>query len=395
MNLCKYFLASALMMSLVSMTTGCSIFGGEKDTIEISPSPVTQSAFPLSQLWSNSLSGNTKIYSQLSPAVNNNVVYAAGRKGQVKAIDLFTGKTLWNIDLSTSSFFRSQSALLSGGVSVDDKHVYLGSESANLYTLDKNNGSVIWQEMAKGEILAKPLASENKVIIRTTNGYLQAFEQDSGNLVWELQMDDEPTLSLRGQSTPAAAYGAIILGDDSGHVNAYFIKDGQLIWQQRISQPSGSTEIAKLNDVDSTPVIEKGLVYAIGYNGNIAALDLSNGQVVWKKALSSTHSFVLDKDHIFAVDQDDNLYALSKNGGSILWKQSDLLHRQLTNPIIYQDYVVVGDFEGYLYLVDINSGDIISKTQVSSSGLASDPVVADNKIIIQAKNGNVYTFGQK
>jgi len=395
MNLRKYFLASALAISLASITTGCSIFGGEKDTIEISPSPVTQSPFPLSQLWSNSLSGNTKIYSQLSPAINNNIVYAAGRSGQVKAIDLSTGKTLWNIDVSNSSFFRSQSALLSGGVSADDKYVYLGSERAVVYVLDKNNGTVVWQKDAKGEILAKPVVSENKVIIRTTNGYLQAFEQDTGNLVWEIQMDDEPILSLRGQSTPTTAYGAIVLGDDSGHVNAYFAQNGQLIWQQRISQPSGSTEIAKLNDVDTTPIIEQGLVYAIGYNGNIAALDLSNGQIIWKKVFSSTHGFVINKNRIFVVDQDDNLYALSKNGGSIIWKQSDLLHRQLTDPIIYQDYIVVGDFEGYLYLVDINSGEIFSKTQVSSSGLANEPVVADNKIIIQAKNGNVYTFGQK
>lgn len=394
MNLRKYFLTSTLVVSLTTMATGCSLFGGEVDTIEVSPSPVTQTAFPFSQIWSNSLSGNAKIYSQLSPVVNDNVVYAAGRTGQVKAIDLSTGNTKWNIDLSNSSLFRSQSALLSGGVSADDKYVYLGSERAKLYTLDKNNGSVIWQQDTKGEIVAKPISTDDMVIVRTTSGYLQALSQENGNEVWQTNLE-VPSLTLRGQSTPALAYGAIILGDDSGHVNAYFAKDGQLIWQQRISQPSGSTEIAKLNDVDTTPIIDQGLVYAIGYNGNIAALDLSNGQTVWKKSLSSTHSFVIEQNHIFVVDQDDNIYALAKNGGAVIWKQSDLLHRQLTDPIIYQNYVVVGDFEGYLYLIDINSGEVISKTQVSSSGLAADLTVADNKIIIQAKNGNVYAYGQK
>lgn len=394
MNLCKYFLASALTISLATMTTGCSLFGGEVDTIEVSASPETQTPFPLNQLWSSSLSGNAKIYSLLSPTTNDNVVYAAGRGGQVKAIDLTSGSTLWTVDLSNSSLFRSQSALLSGGVSADDKYVYLGSERAQLFTLDKSNGSIVWQKAAKGEIVAKPVSTEEKVIVRTTNGYLQAFDQQTGDEVWQTNME-VPTLTLRGQSTPAVAYGAILLGDDSGHVDAYFAKDGQLIWQQRISQPSGSTEIAKLNDVDTTPVVDQGLAYAIGYNGNIAALDLSNGQVVWKKALSSTNSFVIEKNHIFVVDQDDNIYALAKNGGSIIWKQSDLLHRQLTDPVVYQDYVVVGDFEGYLYLIDSNSGEIVSKTQVSSSGLAAQLTVTDNKIIIQAKNGNVYAYGQR
>lgn len=394
MNLRKYFLASALVASMASMTTGCSLFGGEVDTIEVAPSPVTQTTFPLNELWNNSLSGNTKIYSLLSPTVYDNVVYAAGRGGQVKAIDLATGKTLWNVDVSNSSIFRSQSALLSGGVNADDKYVYLGSERATLYTLDKSSGAIVWKKDVKGEVLAKPVSTESKVIVHTANGYLQALEQDTGNDIWDTNME-VPPLTLRGQSTPTVAYGAIILGDDSGHVNAYFAKDGQLIWQQRISQPSGSTEIAKLNDVDTTPVIEQGLVYAIGYNGNIVALDLSNGQTIWKKTLSSTHSIAINQNRIFAVDQDDNLYGLSKNGGAIIWKQSDLLHRQLTDPVIYQEYIVVGDYEGFLYLIDISTGDVVTKTQVSSSGLASKPIVVDNKIIIQAKNGNVYSYGPR
>lgn len=394
MNFRRYFLASALVVSIASLTTGCSLFGGEEDTIEVSPSPVTETSFPLSQTWSNSLSGNTKIYSLLSPTINNNIVYAAGRSGQVKAIDLMTGNTLWNIDLSDSSLFSSQSALLSGGVSADDNYVYVASERATVYALDKSNGKIVWQKEAKGEVLASPLSAEGKVIIHTANGYLQGLNKETGDEVWLVEMD-VPSLTLRGESTPTFAYGAIVVGDDSGRVNAYFVKDGQLIWQQRISQPKGSTEIEKLNDVDTTPVVEQGLVYAIGYNGSIVALDLSNGQTVWKKALGSTHSFTVDQNRIFAVDQDDNVYSLSKNGGSTLWKQSDLMHRQLTDPVIYQDYVVVGDFEGYLYLIDINSGNIISKTQVSSSGLRTKPIVVDNKIIIQAKNGNVYTYSQR
>lgn len=394
MNLRKYLLTSTLIISLASMTTGCSIFGGDEDNVLIPPSPTVQKPFPLSELWSNSLSGNAKIYSLLSPTVNNNTVYAAGRDGQVKAIDLSTGKTLWNVDVSNSSFFRSQSALLSGGVSTDDKYVYVGSERAVVYTLDKNNGSIVWQKDVKGEVLAKPVSTENEVVIHTGNGYLQVLQQETGDNVWEISMES-PSLSLRGQSTPTTAYGAIIIGDNSGHVNAYLAKDGQLIWQQRISQPKGSTEIAKLSDVNTTPIIEQNIVYAIGYNGNLAALDLSNGQIIWKKTLGSTNSFTINKEHIFVVDQDDNIYSLAKNGGAVIWKQSDLLHRQLTDPLIFNDYIVVGDFEGFLYLLDINSGEVISKTQVSSSGLAAKPIIADNKIIVQAKNGNVYAYGQK
>ena len=387
MKLSKYLFISVFIFSLA----GCSLFGGEEEIVQVSPSPTVSNQFQIKEVWRNSTSGNTRIYSLLGPINYDNAIYVASRSGQVKAIDLSNGHTIWDKNLSQSTLFSSKTALFSGGVSADDKYVYVGSERAVVYALDRNDGSVIWEKPVKGEVLARPVSSEDKLIVYTASGNLQALNRNTGEDVWDVMLE-VPPLSLRGNSTPTIAHGAAILGDDTGHVNAYYINDGQLIWQQRISQPSGSTEIAKLNDVDSTPVIEGNLAYAIGYNGNVVALDLSNGQIVWRKEMGSTHSFAVDTQQLIVVDQDDNVQAVSKNGGAVLWTQADLLHRQLTDPVIYENYIVVGDFEGYLYWLSKDNGNVVAKTQVSSSGLISKPLVVDNKIIVQAKNGDIYAF---
>lgn len=387
MKLTKCLSISVFMFSLA----GCSLFGGEEEIVQVSPSPKVSNQFSIKEVWRNSTSGNTHIYSLLGPINYDNAIYAASRSGQVKAIDLLNGHTIWDKNLSKSTLFSSKTALFSGGVSADDKYVYVGSERAVVYALDRNDGNVIWEKPVKGEVLARPISSEDKLIVYTASGNLQALNRNTGEDVWDVMLE-VPPLSLRGNSTPTIAHGAAILGDDTGHVNAYYINDGQLIWQQRISHPSGSTEIAKLNDVDSTPVIEGNLAYAIGYNGNVVALDLSNGQIVWRKEMGSTHSFAVDSQHLFVVDQDDNVQAVSKNGGTVLWTQADLLHRQLTDPVLYENYIVLGDFEGYLYWLSKDNGEVVAKTQVSSSGLISKPIVVDNKVIVQAKNGDIYAF---
>lgn len=387
MKLTKCLSISVFMFSLA----GCSLFGGEEEIVQVSPSPKVSNQFSIKEVWRNSTSGNTHIYSLLGPINYDNAIYAASRSGQVKAIDLLNGHTVWDKNLSKSTLFSSKTALFSGGVSADDKYVYVGSERAVVYALDRNDGNVIWEKPVKGEVLARPISSEDKLIVYTASGNLQALNRNTGEDVWDVMLE-VPPLSLRGNSTPTIAHGAAILGDDTGHVNAYYLNDGQLIWQQRISQPSGSTEIAKLNDVDSTPVIEGNLAYAIGYNGNVVALDLSNGQIVWRKEMGSTHSFAVDSQHLFVVDQDDNVQAVSKNGGTVLWTQADLLHRQLTDPVLYENYIVLGDFEGYLYWLSKDNGEVVAKTQVSSSGLISKPLVVDNKVIVQAKNGDIYAF---
>ncbi|PXZ06763.1 outer membrane protein assembly factor BamB [Gilliamella apicola] len=390
MKLSKSLFISVFMFSLV----GCSLFGKEEEIVQVSPSPTVNNQFSIQQVWRNSTAGNTHIYSLLGPINYENAVYVASRSGQVKAVDLSNGHTIWDKNLSQSTLFSSKTALFSGGVSADDKYVYIGSERAVVYALDRNDGNVIWEKPVRGEVLARPVSSADKLIIHTANGNLQALNRNTGADEWDVMLE-VPPLSLRGNSTPTIAHGAAIFGDDTGHVNAYYINNGQLIWQQRISQPSGSTEIAKLNDVDSTPVIEGNLAYAIGYNGNVVALDLSNGQIVWRKEMGSTHSFVVDSQQLFVVDQNDNVRAVSKNGGAILWTQAGLLHRQLTDPVIHENYIVVGDFEGYLYWLDKDNGEIVAKTQVSSSGLISKPLVVDNKIVVQAKNGDIYAFTKK
>lgn len=387
MKLSKYLFAGVFVFSLA----GCSLFGGEEEIVQIAPSPKVDNQFSIQQVWKNSTAGNTHIYSLLGPINYDNAIYVASRSGQVKAIDLSSGNTIWDVNLSKSTLFSSKTALFSGGVSADDKYVYVGSERAVVYALDRLDGKVVWEKTVKGEVLARPVSSENKLIIHTANGILQGLDRDTGDYLWDVSFE-VPALSIRGNSTPTIAHGAAIVGDDNGRVNAYYINDGELIWQQRISQPSGSTEIAKLNDVDSTPVVEGNLVYSIGYNGSVVALDLSNGQTVWRKILGSIHSLAVDTDRLFVIDQDDNVQAIAKNGGGELWTQSDFTHRLLTDPVIYQNCVVFGDFEGYLYWLNAESGELVAKTQVSSSGLISKPLVVDNKLIVQAKNGDIYAF---
>ena len=87
--------------------------------------------------------------------------------------------------------------------------------------------------------------------------------------------------------------------------------------------------------MDTTPVIVDGVVYALAYNGNLTALDLRSGQIMWKRELGSVNDFIVDGNRIYMVDQNDRLLALSTEGGVTLWTQSDLLHRLLTAPALY------------------------------------------------------------
>ena len=242
-----------------------------------------------------------------------------------------------------------------------------------------------------GEALSRPVVSDGLVLIHTSNGMLQALNESDGAVKWTVNLD-MPSLSLRGESAPTTAFGAAIVGGDNGRVSAVLMQQGQMIWQQRISQATGATEIDRLSDVDTTPVVVDNVVYALAYNGNLTALDLRSGQIMWKRELGSVSDFVIDGGRIYLVDQTDRVLALSVEGGVTLWTQTALQYRNLTSPVLYNGNLVVGDSEGYMHWMDTSDGRFVAQQKVDGSGFQTEPVVANDKLLIQAKDGTLYAI---
>lgn len=389
-------LRKLLVPGLISLTllSGCSLFSGEEDVVKMSPLPKVENQFTPAKVWQTSVGdGIGDFYSNLHPAWQGGTIYAADRHGLVKAVNAEDGKEIWKISLAEKAgfFSSSQPALLSGGLTVAGSHVFVGSEKAKVYALNTDDGSVAWETTVAGEALSRPVVSDGLVLIHTGNGLLQALSEADGSVKWTVNLD-MPALSLRGESAPAVAYGAAVVGGDNGRVSAVLMQQGQLIWQQRISQATGTTEIDRLSDVDTTPVVVNGVVYALAYNGNFAALDLRSGQILWKRELGSVHDFIISDSHIYLVDQNDRIMSLTIDGGVTVWTQSDLLHRGLTSPVLYDGYIVVGDAEGYMHWINTSDGRFVAQQKLNSSGFQTEPVVAETRLLIQAKDGTLYAI---
>jgi len=387
-----------LGMFCLFLLNGCAFFNSEKDVVTLSPLPEVKNQFTLNPLWSTSVGrGIGKYYSHLRPVGNDTSLFVADRNGWVKSLKLDTGKVIWQTNLSQKTGFistKNDSAMLSGGLAVDGDLVYVGSEHAILFALNVSDGRVVWKTQVAGEVLSRPIISSDLILIHTGNGIIQAINKINGSIDWTLNLD-MPTLSLRGESDPAISSGTAVFGGDNGRVSAVTMDQGQLIWQQVISEVRGSTEIERLNDVDMRPLIVNGIVYAAAYNGNFVALQLNSGEILWKRNLGSVNDFAIHAGYIYIVDQNDRLLALKSDTGIPVWKQSDLLHRGLTAPLIYNGYLVVGDSEGYLHWLNTEDGRFVTQQKVNRSGFLSAPIEISGRLIIQARDGTVYSFVQK
>lgn len=385
-----YILQLYIIMLIIG---GCSTFS-RTQTISMSPLPKVENQFQPKLIWKLLVGDNhSNIYSNLHLAWKGAYIFAANRCSIVKAIDINTGREIWSNDFSMPINLLSHkiTEFLSGGLTVEGDKLYFGSELAKLYALNIYDGKVIWETHLSGEVLSSPVVSNGIVLVHNSNGILQAINNFDGTVKWSIRLN-VPLFSLRGESAPAIAFDTAIIGDDNGCISAVLLNQGQIIWQQRISNVGGETEVERLKDVQTTPVVINGVVYAVSYNGNLAAMDLYSGKLIWSNNIGSISDLLVNNSLIYLIDQTDCLMSISAVKGLILWRQDKLLHRSLTSPVLYKNYIITGDAEGYLHWIDPKDGHFIVQHKVDNSGILSQCVVAGDKLIVQAKNGKVYAF---
>ena len=92
---------------------------------------------------------------------------------------------------------------------------------------------------------------------------------------------------------------------------------------------------------------------------------------------------------IFLTDIKGHVYGVDRQNGFEKWSQLSLTNRGVTGPAVVGNYIVVGDFEGYLHFIDQTTGNIVARHEVDSSGLNIAPTVHDDIIYAQSRNGDL------
>ncbi|MGL5948670.1 MAG: outer membrane protein assembly factor BamB [Aeromonas sp.] len=384
-------LAAAVALALPA----CSLFNSEPDINPMAGVPSVSAQFATQTLWSASVGqGVGEFYSQLTPALEDSNVFAASRDGSVAAFAKESGERLWRMDLSALPENQAKrSARLSGGVVARYGKLFIGSENGQLYALNQADGQLLWQANVGGEIVARPAVDEGKVVVLTAAGTLAAFDTDAGKQQWILAQE-QPPLTLRSASNPIITNSAVIYGRADGKLGIVLLASGQPVRNSKVADARGATELDRMVDVDASPLIADDELYGIAYNGQLTARKLMNGDEVWKRKYSGASDMALSGSVILLTDSQSHLYAVDRRTGQELWANTQLSHRGVTAPVLVGESVVVADSEGYVYWLDRTNGQIARLERVDRSGFYTAPVVNDDVLYLQSRDGSLYAIAR-
>ncbi len=332
------------------------------------------------EIWSASVgSGSAEDRVKLVPYVHSGRVYVANREGVVKALDSANGRVIWSVDKELE---------ISGGPGAGEGLVLVGTSNGEVIALSQQDGSEVWRSRVSSEILSVPKAGLGMVVVHTIDGKLYALKVNDGTVAWVYDRSI-PVLTLHGNSSPIISGPMVFCGFASGKLIAFDLESGQQVWESTIAVPTGRSELERMVDIDGDPVLQSGIIYVATYQGQLAAVTENSGDVIWRRKLSSYAGLGADFKNLYVSDAEDNVWAIDPRNSSSLWKQSKLHGRKLSAPAVLGDYVVVGDFEGYLHWMSPEDGQLVARNRVGKEPITTPPVVDGNVAYVLGDGGEL------
>nr|WP_045760708.1 outer membrane protein assembly factor BamB [Xanthomonas albilineans] len=393
------------------------------------------------KLWSTDAGkGERRIGVRQHPVVADGKVYVAAASGTVYALELQTGKALWEYDAkkarkehlsqvveqqpksqveseSDKNLSKQERAAykqrlrnekqqakerkrlekhrplprFAGGPGVGEGLVVVGGLNGEVLALDATNGTEKWHAKVHNEVIAAPVIAQNTVFVRSNDGRTTAFDAATGQQRW-FNAQELPSLTVRGNAPVVAGPGVLFIGNDDGTLSALAMQDGRVLWQQTIGVPEGRTELERMADVDGAPVIDGTTLYATSFKNQTVALDGPTGRPLWDRDHGGAGGVGVSSGSVVVADNAGTVWALDKASGSAMWSQPALARRSLTGVAIQGNYAVVGDYKGYLHWLKLDNGEFAARERVGRKPLVAQPVVADGILLIENTKGDLTAF---
>ena len=334
-------------------------------------------------LWSTHLGDSFD--ADFTTASDNGFVYAASANGEIAKLSVADGKQAWRINSGEP---------LSGGVGLGENLLLLGTAKGYVLAYDLS-GKLLWKSKVSSQVLSAPKVDYGVVVVRCGDSRIYGLNAVDGARKWVYERTT-PALSLRSSAGVAVGGGAAYAGFAGGKLISLRVEDGKVIWEVSVAQPKGTTEIERIADITSMPVIDGSLVYAVAYQGKVAAVDRATGRIAWARDISSYTGLNAEDAKVFVSHAGSAIYALDYSTGKTFWRQGDMKQRRVTAPLPMGSLVAVGDVEGYVHFLSREDGSFAARLQTENAAIMPQMLaVGSSMLIAQTRKGGIYAISIK
>lgn len=367
----RYLTAFCLVINLAACTSSGKIEPTElAQTLYINPPMVEEWRYHNESIAS---------FSKLSAIIDGRKLVSLSADGSLITLNKFSGEELERFDglqKPASSLAKS----MNGYVYVD--------QNGYLIEIDENANTLAEFNLHALALQSPLVVNQNQFVVQTVDGRLSLVDLKEQKLVWSHETL-LPSLTAHNTAKPVFYNDQILTGFGSGTIAAINLQNGQSLWEFRIGQSQGRGELQRIVDADSKILVLGDYGFALSREGVMVVVDLLKGQIVAETQYNGVKDLTTDGKHIYIVGVKGKIFALDSTNLQEKWQQTFLVNRQPTSMVPWQDYLAVADHQGYVHLLDPQSGEPKSRQFVDFRGVDVAPIVVKKSLIVQGNTGHI------
>lgn len=330
-----------------------------------------------------------------APVVVDGWVYAMDAAGVVSAHEESNISTVkWREETGRDSYI---SDVLGGGLAYEAGTVYATTGRGTLRAINVADGSVKWSIRVGAPVRGAPAVSGSLVVVLTADNQTLAYDAASGQPRWEHRGIRE-TAGYFSTTSPVIGDGVVISAYSSGEVFALRLETGNVLWSDTLASTVRTKASAVFSGIDADPILQNGVTVVTNASGEMQASALINGRPLWQQRVG-THSTPWSAGNVIYVLTDGNdLAALLKRDGSVRWSTSlKALQKDkdktppLYGPILSANAILVLDGTGMLTSFKPTTGELIGQHELADD-IVTNPVIVNGAMYVVTKDARLYKY---
>jgi outer membrane protein assembly factor BamB len=320
-----------------------------------------------------------------SAAVYADTLFIGSANGWFHALRAADGTVRW----------RKQIGAVASAPLVLGTTLYVGTSDGNLIALDAQTGTEKWRYQSRGPISQTPVVTGEMIVFTNEADQVVSIDVITGKFRWQYKTETPEEYTLRGHAGVTVDGDLIYTGFSNGTLAALRRDSGSVAWSTSLK-----AEADRFMDVDATPLVIEGTVYAASSSGGVYALDKTTGLVRWRlpfwdatmpSSTGNVGGITSDGKLIYASVADLGTYALDL-GGNVVWRVGTRGGGEPATPVIYADLLVYSLAKDGMFIADRRSGETLEYFDPGEGVSAMPTVTGDGRLFVMSNRGILYAF---
>ena len=278
---------------------------------------------------------------------------------------------------------------------VEGDNLLITDSIAKYYSININTGELNWFKNNIYPFNSEIKKDKNKIFAIDYKNTLRCYNITDGSECWSLQTEESFTISSLKFSL-IITDNLVVFSNSIGDVTAVNIETGLIRWQLPTQSSSIINEAYNLKI--SKLVSDGNSIFLSNNKNEFYSIDVKTGTVNWINEINSNLTPITTGNLVFTVSNDGYLYVIEKNSGNII-KVNDLYgiyktkKRKDIKPVgfaIGRTKLYLTNSDGKMIIVDLNLGDVIQVEKIAGSIISRPFIYNQNLFVI--KNGSIAKY---